>query len=281
MTEQEGQQTQTEPNPAVTSVAPGSTPSEPASAAEPTVQLTQEQLNQMIQTAAETARAATRDELAVQQPQQAEPAIPATAPAGPLEGLQSDDWVQVGAARTMQENFNARVGGIEQAAKHLYEQNVSILETNSRLQNPQLWEKYGKELEEIVGQRKQTTIITANDFKEAIDVIRGRHYRDLIDNEVQQRLADLPTTETALDGGAPLMAGDEALEIPEQWKNMYEKNGLNLRDIQAMLTRREQKYPGTTPSLKEYLKQMETTNFIADGREIKVSDIAIKDHKDV
>jgi len=266
-------------------VAPGSTPSEPDSqATEPTLSLTQEQLNQMLQQAAETARTATRDELQAAQPQQQQPAAvdqPAvTTPTGPLDGLQSDDWVQVGTARTMQENFDQRVTGIQQGVKYLYEQNLSILETSSRLQNSQIWEKYGKELEDIIEQRKQTKIVTGEDFKEAIQVIRGRHWRELVDTEVQQRLADLPTTETALDGGTPLVVGNEALEIPEHWKQIYEKNGLNLRSIQEMLIRREQKYPGTTPSLKDYLKQMDTTQFIADDKGLHVHDIAIKDHKD-
>jgi len=249
----------TEPQTAQDSLeAPGGT-SETESAS-----LTAEQVQQMIADGAAANAAATatalKEALAGLQSQSAspEPAPPPQSPAQDFFGTASDDDLpDIKTLRYMQKNMDGRFGNLDTAAQQLYAQNVSNMEAMSRITDPKIWESYGKELKEEIEKRKLTKVLEAQDFQEAIGVIKGRHIEDFIEERAQQMLSTMPNSEGVGDGslGGSL---EPAAEIPEQWKAVMTANGLNERSIRDMLERRRNNKddPGYVPTFDEYMKQL-------------------------
>ena len=273
------------PNPSVTeqttqepdsSVDPGGT-SETESAT-----LTAEQVQQMIAEGAAANAAATasavKEALAGLQSQPPAPE-PAASPQSPVQDLfgtaSDDDLPDYRTLRYMNQNIKERFGNLDAAAQQLYAQNVSNMESMSRMADPKIWESYGDELKTEIEKRKLTKVLEAQDFHEAIGVIKGRHIEDFIEERAQQMLATMPNAEGVGDGSALGGSLETTAEIPEQWKDIMTRNGLNERSIKEMLERRRSNPDdvGTVPTFEQYMKQMADHHIIRDDKEYTTFDL--------
>lgn len=264
MPDQPNDPTTTDSTPDPSSAPTGSTPP-----ADTRISLTPEELQQAIASAVQSTLAA--------QPPAPAPEPVRQEPQDPYGNINDDDYLEGRTVKGILANVDTRFKGFEQAVQHLYTQNVGNLELLSRQANATEWEKYGKEIKDIVEENKKTQVVDANTYENAIAVVRGRHVQDLVQEGVQQYLQNAPQGDITTTGGGGTPVSGEPIELPENYKRWLAENQLSIADIQRSLDRRKDHYgEHATPTLIEYIEQMVNSKTIQDGRQFKSFDLTEK-----
>jgi hypothetical protein len=230
--------------------------------------MTQEQLQQF---AADIAQNIKDSQPAPAPPPAPEPVTPQP-PTG-IDAMSDTDLIEAGTLKNLNRQYEQRVSGLMQGMETLYNQNVTMFEQSSRIQNPQIWEKYGKEITAEIEQVKKNKVLDAADYNRAIEIVRGRHYKDFVEAEAQRMLETTPTSDGVGDGG--LQVGTTAdHEIPEHWKEILARNDMNLDSVRAMIAKRQAN--GDNITLEGYLKMMENQTLVRDDKGYTTRDLISK-----
>jgi len=196
----------------------------------------------------------------------------------PFSTIGDEDLIDGRTAKAFFQNYNDRFQNFASGVGEMYKGQLSMLEQNSKLLYPKIWEKYGKEIKDEIAELNKTKVITGDDYDRVISMIKGRHIDDFLEEKVQQHLQNIPPG----DPGAPGAQGGAALQnqpnMPESWQKYLRDAGLTVRDIQGMLDRRRDNY-GYAPSLEEYFKQMEQHQIIKDEKAYKTFDLIPENKK--
>lgn len=198
-------------------------------------------------------------------PPRQEPPPPSPEP-DPFGNVPDDDWVTAGAARQLLRNQNERFAPIVEGMKTLYQGQVDTLETNSRILNPDLWEKYGDEVRREIEEAKQTQVVTGKTYEKAIQIVRGRHVDEIAKEKAEALLRQSPPGDIAGGGEAGVPAGAPAgPEVPDAWKELFKEHGITMADIESTVRMRRE-WGETDFTVEKYLQELANHQVIRDGR---------------
>jgi len=232
-------------------------PSEDPGSIEPTVTLSKDDIAEMMK---ESAASAVQAALAAQpQPTVAEPAPrPQPVADDPLASIGDDDLLEGRSLKYLKSNVDQRFGNLETAAMQLYSTNVDNLLSNAELRHPQVFEKWGKEIKEIVDEQRQNRIVSATDIQEAIERVRARHIDEIAEERAKQMLNNMPVTEGIGESSVMGDGVDESQEIPEAWQAIFKEHGIT----NDMARRR---CADSNISMKKYVEMMQNHQIVRDG----------------
>lgn len=237
---------------------------EPEAPNEPAPSAVFSELQELVAEAAARARA---EQAARQSPPNPEPegALPEL-PRDPLDGMDDDEYVDAGLVKKLNQNFQHRISGYEQAFRELYQISTENLEGASRMQSPREWERYGPEIQAQIEQLKQVRLVKPSNYEQAVANARARHWQDYVKEEAERIVANTP--ESDITGGHTVAVGsssNEVYELPEHFTDA----GIDERAIREMLNRRRIKY-GSGPSFEEYMRMVQSMEVIHDGKESRM-----------
>jgi hypothetical protein len=186
--------------------------------------------------------------------------------------------MEVGEAKRLLSDYQQRLEGLTQGLQTVYGMGTAQLENFSRLQHPNEWEKYGDEVKSIIEQRKQTKVVSPEDYEEAIEVVKGRHFSDYVDARAQEMLQTAPTTEGVGPGGNLNMNEPDTRQIPENYKAILDRAGLTMRDLEQHIATRRAKY-GDNVTVEKWLQMAANDDVVWDGRKLVSTDLTAKKDK--
>jgi hypothetical protein len=177
--------------------------------------------------------------------------------------IRDDDLIDGRTAKVMMQQYGERMQPVFQGMRTLYDMGTSQLENFSKMETKREWEKYGTEIKEIIDARKQAKVLEPADYTEAIEIVKGRHFQDYVEEKAQQMLSGVPTTEGVGDGGLTGMAGDNIPQIPENYKAVLEDNGMSMKDVEEMVARRRAQ--GDNITVEKWLEMASRQQIVRDG----------------
>ena len=195
----------------------------------------------------------------------------------PFGALRDDDYLEAGQARRALQQYQQRIEGLTQGLQTVYGMGTAQLENFSRLQHPKEWEKYGDEIGKLIEQRKAQKIITPDDYKEAIDIVKGRHYSDYVDARAQEMLNSAPTTEGVGTATGTNMNEPNRYEVPDNYRAVLDRAGLKLKDVEDMIARRRAR--GDNITVEKWLEMAANDDIVYDGDKYITRDLTTKKAK--
>jgi hypothetical protein len=234
-----------------------------------------EQAARMAADAARAAVDAYRSEL-----QDRAPAAPQQQPQQQIpdafSGLDDKEIVEVGQARALARNYEQRFENFGAGLQQLYAGSVARDEQMSRMVHKDVWDRHGKELKAEIEKRKQYKVITAEDYDEAVDLVRGRHIKEYAEPLVQQAIQNAPPADVGVAGTAIGEGTGPMPELPEHWKpHLVSGWGSvegGIRAIQDMLRKRREEY-GDTTTFEQYMEMMTRDELVRDDKGWKSFDL--------
>lgn len=191
--------------------------------------------------------------------------------------MSDDELIDARTVRRLLNQQGQQQKQVTAGLEYVYNATVGNLESTSRIMHPDLWSKYGDEIKKDIERLKQTKIITADDFDNVLQTVKGRHIDDFIQDGVKKYLENAPPGDvtTGVSAGDSTTRLPENVEIPESYKvallNAYGTMEAAMQGIREMVRIRREFWGETSLTFEDAIKEIATGTSLVDPMRGRIS----------